>query len=338
VAAVVVVAAATAVVAAVVVVATVAAAVVAAATVVAAAAAVVVVTAAVVVAAVAVAEAATVAAAVVAVATTAAATTVAATAVTKSHSIQLTPSWKYHEGFSLTWVCQSLSIISSSNGSLNMAKKTKSQKDHWTPRKNVFLLTCMDLRFLDDVVRFMERHNLQNRYDHVVFAGASLGVLKGNSPLSILDSPVHRADADHPSSWKAVFFDHIAVAINKLHRDISDIAILEHEDCGAYHLFLPDTKDDCDREMKEHRHYADTLVKALEDLREVQVENAKLDLEYYLEKLNEFNELKKLNKKETKEREEIIDEVAGARFRKEKWTKLKVTAFIMDLNGHVDPL
>lgn len=206
------------------------------------------------------------------------------------------------------------------------------------PRKNVFLLTCMDLRFLDDVVRFMERHNLQNRYDHVVFAGASLGVLKGNSPLSILDSPVHQADAEHPSSWLAVFFDHLSVAINKLQRDISDIAILEHEDCGAYHLFLPETKGNWEEEMKKHKQFADKLVKELEIRRELELENAKLDLEHYLELLNDMKPQKKLKDKEMDERNKLIQAVAAAHFRIEKWDKLEVKAFIMDLNGHVNPL
>jgi hypothetical protein len=61
-------------------------------------------------------------------------------------------------------------------------------------------------------------------------------------------------------------------------------------------------------------------------------------LEYYLEELNEFNELKKLKKKEIKKRDKLIEEVASAHFRIEKWTKLEVNAFIMDLNGHVKAL
>ncbi len=40
------------------------------------------------------------------------------------------------------------------------------------PQDNVLLVTCMDLRLIDDIVDFMNHDNLRNRYDHVVFAGA----------------------------------------------------------------------------------------------------------------------------------------------------------------------
>jgi hypothetical protein len=37
-------------------------------------------------------------------------------------------------------------------------------------RGSVLLLTCMDLRVLDEVADFMSHDNLSNRYDHIVFA------------------------------------------------------------------------------------------------------------------------------------------------------------------------
>ncbi len=46
---------------------------------------------------------------------------------------------------------------------------------HPPPRKMLLLLSRMDARLLDDTVSFMDRYNLTNRYDHVVFAGAALG-------------------------------------------------------------------------------------------------------------------------------------------------------------------
>ncbi|GAB3901869.1 hypothetical protein GCM10028803_27350 [Larkinella knui] len=85
------------------------------------------------------------------------------------------------------------------------------------PRKNVLLLSCMDLRLLDDIVRFMQRDNLTNRYDQFILAGSSLG-------------------ANLHASWNEVLFEHIGTAC-ELH-GIKDVYILEHRHCGAYEKFL----------------------------------------------------------------------------------------------------
>ena len=46
------------------------------------------------------------------------------------------------------------------------------------PRHNVVLLSCMDLRLADELASFMDRDNLTNRYDHLIAAGAALGVMR----------------------------------------------------------------------------------------------------------------------------------------------------------------
>jgi hypothetical protein len=124
-------------------------------------------------------------------------------------------------------------------------------------RGSVMLLTCMDLRVLDEVADFMAHDNLSNRYDHIVFAGAALGVLKGCSPAS--DDPQGKCR----SHWKDVFFEHLAAAI-KLH-DIQDVYILEHRHCGAYHKVFqvcPDYGDSDEEQTEEadcHYKYAAKL-------------------------------------------------------------------------------
>jgi hypothetical protein len=95
----------------------------------------------------------------------------------------------------------------------------------------VLLLTCMDLRLLDNIARFMNELNLQNRYDQVIFAGAAMGAGQVKSKVS--GSP-------KKLPWKNVFFDHLATAINELKREIKDIILLEHLDCGAYKKLHPD--------------------------------------------------------------------------------------------------
>lgn len=111
------------------------------------------------------------------------------------------------------------------------------------PRKNVLLLSCMDLRLIDDLVPFMEGDNLSNRYDQLVFAGSALGVIQ----------------QDH-ESWYDVFFQHLDIAV-QLHQ-IRDVYIMEHRDCGAYAKFLGqqgkygDTPSELMREEQDHRNFA----------------------------------------------------------------------------------
>jgi carbonic anhydrase len=111
------------------------------------------------------------------------------------------------------------------------------------PRKNVLLLSCMDLRLIDDIVRFMEADNLSNRYDQLVFAGAAFGVIQ----------QTHK-------SWRDAFFDHLDIAV-ELH-DIHDVYIMEHRNCGAYAKILgsegefDDSPEGQEREEIVHRKYA----------------------------------------------------------------------------------
>ncbi|BCA54428.1 hypothetical protein W02_15680 [Nitrospira sp. KM1] len=141
------------------------------------------------------------------------------------------------------------------------------------PRKQVLLLSCMDVRLLDNTVGFMNRLNLQNRYDQAIFAGAAMGArLLTSTP-----------DTKEPAlPWKTVFFDHLAAAINLLHRDIKDIFLLEHLDCGAYKYLHPDSKvreeyskaRDVSKLEKFHRAEARHFAREVKDFCENQRKNA----------------------------------------------------------------
>ena len=202
----------------------------------------------------------------------------------------------------------------------------------WTPHKNVFLLTCMDLRFLDDIVQFMGNYNLQNRYDHVVFAGSALGVLDGKSPLAEADERTapEYSIACHHGTWKAVFLDHLHIAINVLKRNISDVVILEHQDCGAYHVFHPETKNNCKAEMKLHKEKAQTLAKVIQKFTKHQVELAKSKLKQKVAEIKMTSDSDQVR--------ELAQEIGELSECKEKWKKLKVYCFIMDVNGEVHSL
>ena len=182
------------------------------------------------------------------------------------------------------------------------------------PRKHVLLLTCMDLRLLDDTVSFMDRYNLTNRYDHVVFAGASLGVLRLSSP------PMDSGSRSSGSVWKDVFFHHLQLAIDVLDRKITDIFILEHRDCGAYQHFHPTHHElyDVDRagqdlEEQHHREQAFLLAKAIHAFCRQQQHDA---LDAQRKAFSEEDRVK-----------------AGKKLK--AWQDVRVGCFLMDLYGNV---
>lgn len=114
-------------------------------------------------------------------------------------------------------------------------------------RGPVLLLSCMDLRLMDEIVTFMDHDGLTNRYDHAIMAGAALGALGANMRKY--------------KHWKKTFFDHLGKAY-KLHQ-IRDVYILEHRDCGAYREFLKKKGEFDDHEQEKetscHRKYAKQL-------------------------------------------------------------------------------
>jgi hypothetical protein len=81
------------------------------------------------------------------------------------------------------------------------------------------LLTCMDFRLMDDIVRYMDRRKLTDKYDHVILAGASLG-----------------AQTDKYPAWGKTFWEHLEVAIQLHH--IERVIVMDHRDCGAYKVIL----------------------------------------------------------------------------------------------------
>lgn len=107
---------------------------------------------------------------------------------------------------------------------------------------DALLLTCMDFRLTDDIVRYMDGRGMDgrgmtDRYDHVVLAGGSLGAL-----------------TDEYGEWGKTFRDHLKVAID-LHQ-IHQVIIMDHRDCGAYKTILgEDFAKDPARETGVHAEY-----------------------------------------------------------------------------------
>lgn len=125
------------------------------------------------------------------------------------------------------------------------------------PLHNVLLISCMDLRLLDNITHFMEHENLINRYDQYIMAGASIGALVGSAPP---DDQLSRI-ADY-QCWETGLFQHVDLAIQLHH--IKDIYILEHRNCGAYKAFLKNDLGDYEeqgyqKEFDDHQRYAKQL-------------------------------------------------------------------------------
>jgi hypothetical protein len=114
---------------------------------------------------------------------------------------------------------------------------------------DAMILTCIDFRFPHLIVDYMDSLTPIGRpkttYDHVILAGASLGVFSGVFP-----------------QWATTFWDHLAVSI-KLHQ-IRQVYLLDHRDCGGYREFgaLPGTDQvpvGSKKETEVHQHYMDRL-------------------------------------------------------------------------------
>jgi carbonic anhydrase len=96
------------------------------------------------------------------------------------------------------------------------------------------LLSCMDYRLVDDVVRYMDGRGLTDNYDHVILAGASAGAVH----------PVFEA-------WHETFWQHVQAAVD-LHR-IKRVIVVDHRDCGAYKIALgPEHASDPATERAAH--------------------------------------------------------------------------------------
>lgn len=118
---------------------------------------------------------------------------------------------------------------------------------HIPARKNVLLISCMDLRLIDNLVEFMHVDNLTNRYDQYIMAGVGL-------------------TATHNPQWLEALWVHLNFAYIK--HDVRDVYIVEHRDCGAYkafaHLEYKDSEKDQEKEWKDHYTHAKKLKQVIE--------------------------------------------------------------------------
>ena len=76
----------------------------------------------------------------------------------------------------------------------------------------LLLLQCMDSRYPRRILETMDSLGLRGKYDQLVLAGASLGVV-------------------HSEQWRNTFLDHLGFAITE--HGVKEVLILDHRDCGS---------------------------------------------------------------------------------------------------------
>lgn len=147
-----------------------------------------------------------------------------------------------------------------------------------TKKAKALLLSCMDLRVIDETAWLMQELGLHNKYDHIAIAGSALGVLTASyRGASQYEAKKGFADISH---FGKTFWNHVDLAI-ALHQ-IDKVVIVEHGDCGAYKHFVKSgtldapvkTKtppDECRKvaknpvaELEQHRWYASELKRIIE--------------------------------------------------------------------------
>ena len=111
-----------------------------------------------------------------------------------------------------------LSEVNSYQSSIPKSERTQNQLS--VHQADTLLLSCMDFRLIDDMVKFMNNEGFNNNYDDYILAGASLGYNQQTYP-----------------GWKKSFDAHLGLAI-KLH-EVHEVVVIDHEKCGAYKLFYP---------------------------------------------------------------------------------------------------
>ncbi len=93
------------------------------------------------------------------------------------------------------------------------------------------ILSCIDHRCTNDIVHNITRiigekeEIAQERYDHFILAGASLGVVQKTFP-----------------AWRETFWQHLFLA-RALHKGIKTLVLLDHQECGAYKAAFPTYTD-----------------------------------------------------------------------------------------------
>ena len=95
------------------------------------------------------------------------------------------------------------------------------------------VLSCIDPRFQPKVFSYLKKKNLTGRYSSFTIAGGSIGVT-----------------AKKFKKWHSTFWENLATSI-KLH-NISNLIVINHNDCGAAKIVNGNNKFSTSIENKIH--------------------------------------------------------------------------------------
>jgi len=125
------------------------------------------------------------------------------------------------------------------------------------------VLNCMDYRMVGPVADYLNARGLHGRYDQIVLAGGSIGVMSGQT-----------------TAWSETFWQHVRLA-RKLH-GVSKIIVIDHRDCVACKpLDRLDGVDDWEHETVIHMIWMEALAD------EIKTREPDLDVELLLMDLDE---------------------------------------------------
>ena len=121
-------------------------------------------------------------------------------------------------------------------------RQFQTQNQETAHNASTYVISCMDFRLLDDIVRAMDAMGYNNNYDQFIVAGSSLGFVQDKFP-----------------HWGETVMDHMNIGLS-LH-NFRSIIIIDHEDCGAFKKFMPYKNKE-----EEYNNHKDCLQKAYERL------------------------------------------------------------------------
>ena len=109
---------------------------------------------------------------------------------------------------------------------------------------NAMVLSCIDPRFQPKVFNYLKKKNLTGKYSSFTIAGGSIGVT-----------------AKKFKKWHSTFWENLATSI-KLH-NISNLIVINHNDCGAAKIVNGNNKFSTTIENKIHNQSFKIIKKKL---------------------------------------------------------------------------
>ncbi len=106
------------------------------------------------------------------------------------------------------------------------------------------VLSCIDPRFQPKVFNYLKKRNLTGKYSSFTIAGGSIGVT-----------------AKKFKKWHSTFWENLATSI-KLH-NISNLIVINHNDCGAAKIVNGNNKFSTTIENKIHNQSFKIIKKKL---------------------------------------------------------------------------